>query len=173
MNIQSLETFEEQFRLFDSLDREEGTYLLRDALEEQGEIRRLFRDLRDAWMSRDLETLESLTLEAEEENPEFYEVFITLEMKDMPAWLESLGDGEREAEFREYVTAFLGRYGDDVEFIQFGNEWNWEIDRYFNGDDAEFIRFANLLYAQVMELSPPPESVGAHPGHRTAGAAVA
>jgi hypothetical protein len=82
------------------------------------------------------------------------DLFITLEMKDMPAWLESLDDGEREAEFREYVTAFLGRYGEDVEFIQFGNEWNWEIDRYFNGDDAEFIRFANLLYAQVMELPP-------------------
>ena len=82
------------------------------------------------------------------------DLFITLEMKDMPEWLESLDAADREAEFREYVTAFLGRYGEDLEFIQFGNEWNWEIHEYLHGDDAEFTRFANLLYTEVMELPP-------------------
>jgi hypothetical protein len=56
--------------------------------------------------------------------------------------------------FREYVAAFLRRYGTDVEFIQFGNEWNWEIDEFLNGDDAAFTRFANILYTEVMKLPP-------------------
>jgi len=80
------------------------------------------------------------------------DLFITLEMKNMPAWLEGLTADEREVEFREYVAAFLQRYGADVEFIQFGNEWNWEIDAYLHGDDGEFTNLANLLYSEVMQL---------------------
>jgi hypothetical protein len=35
--------------------------------------------------------------------------FVTLEIKDMPEWLDNLSDGERDAEFREYVEALTTR----------------------------------------------------------------
>ena len=126
MNIQSLETFEEQFRLFDSLNREEGTYLLRDALEEQGEIRRLFRDLRDAWMSRDLETLESLTLEAEEENPEFYEdVFVDRNH----TWTEELLSMLSERQGPIFVAVGAGHLLGDDSVIRMLEKEGYEVSR--------------------------------------------
>jgi hypothetical protein len=80
------------------------------------------------------------------------ELFITLEMKGMPDWLAGLGEAERANAFRAYAAALLSRYGGDIAFIQFGNEWNWEIDAYFDGNDDEFVRFANVLYDEVMKL---------------------
>ena len=104
--------------------------------------------------ARDQFNWEPLDARMDRFRDEGIDLFITLEMKNMPGWLEGLTTDEREAEFREYVEAFLERYGADVEFIQFGNEWNWEIDKYLHGDDAEFTRFANLLYSEVMQLRP-------------------
>lgn len=80
------------------------------------------------------------------------ELFITLEMKGMPDWVAGLSATERANEFQAYAAALLSRYGGDIAFIQFGNEWNWEIATYFDGNDDEFVRFANVLYDEVMKL---------------------
>jgi uncharacterized protein YbaP (TraB family) len=126
MSIQSLETFEEQFRLFDSLNREEGTYLLRDALDEQGEVRRLFRDLRDAWMSRDLETLESLTLEAEGENQDFYEdVFVDRNHN----WTEELLSMLSEQQGPIFVAVAAGHLLGDDSVIRMLEKEGYEVSR--------------------------------------------
>jgi hypothetical protein len=126
MSIQSLETFEEQFRLFDSLNREEGTYLLRDALDEQGEVRRLFRNLRDAWMSRDLETLESLTLEAEGENQDFYEdVFVDRNHE----WTEELLSMLSEQQGPIFVAVGAGHLLGDDSVIRMLEKEGYEVSR--------------------------------------------
>ena len=126
MSIESLETFEGQFQLFDSLNREEGLYLLRDALEEQGEIRRLFRDLREAWMSRDLETLETLMLEAEEENPEFYEdVFVDRNQ----TWTEELVSMLAEQEGPIFMAVGAGHLLGDDSVIRMLESQGYEVSR--------------------------------------------
>jgi hypothetical protein len=126
MSIESLETFEGQFQLFDSLNREEGVYMLRDSLEEQGEIRSLFRDLRDAWMSRDLERLESLILEAEEENPEFYkDVFVDRN----ETWTDELVSMLGEEDGPIFVAVGTGHFLGDDSVIRMLEERGYEVDR--------------------------------------------
>ena len=76
-------------------------------------------------------------------------VFLTLELKGWPEWLEALPPAEREAEFREYVRDLLARVGAGLEWVQFGNEWNWEVDRYAGGDLGTYVRYANILHDEV------------------------
>ena len=126
MSTQSLETFEGQFQLFDSLNREEGAYLLRDALEKRGEIRQLFRNLRDAWISRDLETLESLTLEAQEENPEFYEdVFVDRNRN----WTEELVSMLAKRQGSIFVAVGAGHLLGDDSVIRMLENQGYEVSR--------------------------------------------
>ncbi|MEM0963009.1 MAG: hypothetical protein AAGK21_10810 [Bacteroidota bacterium] len=77
------------------------------------------------------------------------EVLLTLELKGLPDWLDSLSQGEQEAEFREYVRALLDRAGPSLTAIQFGNEWTWELDRYVGGDVDAFVTFATVLAEEV------------------------
>jgi len=82
-------------------------------------------------------------------------VLLTLGGQEWPTWLGSDG-GHREAatlaQFREYVSALLRRYAGKIDRIQFGNEWNWEIDAYMGGDESAYIEYANILYEETMAL---------------------
>ncbi len=80
------------------------------------------------------------------------QVFLTLELKGMPGWLAALSPEEREAEFRQYVRALLERAGSRLAAVQFGNEWNWEVDRYLGGDTDAFVRLAAVLSQEVGRL---------------------
>lgn len=126
MEVESLESFQEQFELFDSLDREEGLYLLRDSLAEQGEIQQLFRDLRDAWMARDLETLESLILEAEDENPDFYrDVFIDRNER----WTEDLVSMLEEESGTVFLAVGAGHLLGDDSVLRMLEDEGYDVTR--------------------------------------------
>lgn len=81
---------------------------------------------------------------------------LTLGGHEWPSWLGSTG-GHTEADtlvqFREYVAALLLRYSGTIDRIQFGNEWNWEIDDYMGGDEAAYVAYANILYDEVYKIS--------------------
>ncbi|MGB3545122.1 hypothetical protein [Rubrivirga sp.] len=80
------------------------------------------------------------------------EVFLTFEIKGLPDWLGALSAGEQEDEFREYVRELLRRVGAVLDWVQFGNEWNTELERFAGGDVETFIRLANVLHDEVQRL---------------------
>ena len=82
------------------------------------------------------------------------EILLILEIKDFPAWTDALSPAELESEFREYAAGLLALIGADLSYIQYGNEWNWEIDSYRSGSDDEFIALANILFDEVQSLPP-------------------
>ncbi len=80
-------------------------------------------------------------------------VLLSIETHNWPDWLKDL-DAEHDdtktlQEFREFVTELLRLYGTKIERIQAGNEWNWEIDEYFNGSEEAYIKYANILSEEV------------------------
>lgn len=80
-------------------------------------------------------------------------VLVTLETHEWPAWLPE-GDPEHDdprtlSEFREYVRDLLESYGSLISRIQFGNEWNWEIDDFFGGSEEAYVAYANILAREV------------------------
>ena len=79
-------------------------------------------------------------------------VFLTLDLRGMPDWLVPLPPDEQEAEFRAYVREMLARVGGGVAAVQFGNEWNVEVERYAGGDVAAYVRWSNVLYDEVQRL---------------------
>lgn len=81
------------------------------------------------------------------------EIFLSLELKEFPDWTHGLSLDELKSEFREYISLLLSLYGENLSYIQYGNEWNWEIDQFRSGDDAEYIALANILYEEVQALS--------------------
>ncbi len=82
-------------------------------------------------------------------------IFLTLELKDRPAWVAALSAEEQEAEHREYVRDLLGRVGGDLEWVQYGNEWNAEVPRFGGGGVEAFVRDANAVYDEVQRLPSP------------------
>ncbi len=83
-------------------------------------------------------------------------VLITLDLKGLPDWWFALADNAtRVSKFSAYCSALLAEYAGQIELIQFGNEWNWEIDTYLPADDADqlYIDMANALYAAVQARS--------------------
>jgi len=79
-------------------------------------------------------------------------VLLSIESHEWPAWLSSTGAHSETAtldQFRYFVRELLRLYGDRIEYIQFGNEWNWEIDTYFAGDENAFIDYTNILGEEV------------------------
>jgi hypothetical protein len=54
--------------------------------------------------------------------------------------------------FAGYVAELLQRYPDQIEKIQFGNEWPAEY--WYVGSAEEFVRFHNLMYQAVQQYSP-------------------
>ncbi len=80
------------------------------------------------------------------------EVFLTLDIKDFPDWMAGFSPSWRQVQFQEYVSILLTNYGNQIDYIQFGNEWNWEVESYLNADFGEFIAFSNILYSEVQSL---------------------
>jgi hypothetical protein len=83
-------------------------------------------------------------------------ILLTLGGQEWPAWLNSSPGRNDEStlyQFREYVAALLLRYAGKIERIQFGNEWNWEIDDYMAGDEEAFIAYANIVHEEAYRLS--------------------
>ncbi|MEM1031179.1 MAG: hypothetical protein AAGN82_12580, partial [Myxococcota bacterium] len=81
------------------------------------------------------------------------DVMLTLELRGWPAWYTALTEKERRSSFRSYVRALLDR--GPVASIQFGNEWTWELERFFPGDVADYIDLTNILYDEVQRRSGP------------------
>jgi hypothetical protein len=76
-----------------------------------------------------------------------------------PDWACDLNRrNERSCVFREsgdfenYITALLLRYPNQIEKIQFGNEW--ASDNWYLGTPEEFVTFHNILYQAVQQFSP-------------------
>lgn len=80
-------------------------------------------------------------------------VLLTLETHAWPGWLPKKGkkrdDPQTLLEFREYVRDLLDIYGSIIFRIQVGNEWNWEIDDFFDGSEQAYIAYANILADEV------------------------
>ena len=79
-------------------------------------------------------------------------VLLSIESHEWPSWLDTSGSHAETAtlnQFRSYVHELLRLYGQKIYYIQFGNEWNWEIDDFFNGDEAAFIAYSNILNEEV------------------------
>lgn len=72
MEIRGLETVSYQLELFDELSREDAVYFLKDALEQSEKLGSFFEELKTAWLESNLSRLESVLLESQQENPEFY-----------------------------------------------------------------------------------------------------
>jgi len=79
-------------------------------------------------------------------------VLLSLETHAWPAWLPEDAehdDPETLEEFREFTRELLRLYGGKIDKIQVGNEWNWEIDRFFNGDEEAYIAYTVILAREV------------------------
>ncbi len=125
MDVRELEDFETQLELFDELNRDDALYMLRDALAEQGEIKDLFRDLRDAWLSRDFATLEEILLESREENPEFFgTVFVDRNRR----WAESLESLMDDEEGTIFLAVGVGHLIGDRSLITMMEERGYEVE---------------------------------------------
>lgn len=83
-----------------------------------------------------------------------YELFCTIDLKSFPPWFAALDSDARLSAFGTFVQELLAGYGDKIHLLQFGNEWNWEIDSYLNGDLDQFIALADLMAAETLLLSP-------------------
>lgn len=82
-------------------------------------------------------------------------VLLTIE-NSWPSWLNSTGNHCEQQTldaFRNYVSELLIRYSDKIDKIQYGNEWDWAIDDFFDGDESAFVRYNNILYEEVQSLS--------------------
>ena len=82
-------------------------------------------------------------------------VLLTLETHNWPDWLPDDPEHDDEIalnEFREFISDLLQRYGLNIARIQFGNEWNWEIDDYFAGSEEAFIKYSNILAEETRTL---------------------
>lgn len=85
-------------------------------------------------------------------------VLLTIETHEWPSWLglddatSTRDETETLAEFREYIADLLALYADKIERIQVGNEYDWEIDTYFNGKEEAYIAYCNILYEEVQKL---------------------
>lgn len=80
-------------------------------------------------------------------------VLLSIESHAWPSWLNSTGshaEAETLDQFRAYVRELLRLQGSRIEYIQFGNEWNWEIDDYLAGDPSAFVAYTNILHAEVL-----------------------
>ena len=80
------------------------------------------------------------------------EVLMTIDTKLIPDWAMELNRESFLYRFRDFIKTMLDEYGSHISIVQFGNEWDWEIDKYLNGDVSLFIEMNNILYDEVMEM---------------------
>jgi len=73
---------------------------------------------------------------------EGYKVFTTIDLKSFPAWFFTLNDTAQQDALRSFVQELLANFKDQISFLQFGNEWNWEVETHFNNDLAQFVALA-------------------------------
>ena len=81
-------------------------------------------------------------------------ILLTLGAHEWPGWLApsaTHGEPETLGRFRHYAADLLARYDGRIDRIQFGNEWNWEIDDYFGCSESAYVAYANVLYEEVMK----------------------
>ncbi len=85
-----------------------------------------------------------------------YEVLLTIQSRG-PAWACSQQNGQScvysdNAYFKNYIDSLLLRYPNQIDKIQFGNEW--QIEYWYVGNANEFIESNNTLYNSVQSHSP-------------------
>jgi len=61
------------------------------------------------------------------------------------------------AQFQNYIEQLLKRYPNQIDKIQFGNEWQTEF--WYIGTEEEFVEASNIVYSAIQELSPETEFV--------------
>jgi hypothetical protein len=81
-------------------------------------------------------------------------VLVTLDLEEFPDWTDSLAQAEKTVEFGEFVSSLLALYGDRIDVLQVGNEWNWETDTYLAGDTSFYIALNNAAYNAVQAAPP-------------------
>jgi hypothetical protein len=54
--------------------------------------------------------------------------------------------------FKQYITSLLSRYSNQIDKLQFGNEWASEY--WYTGSAEEFTLFHNILYDAIQQVSP-------------------
>lgn len=80
------------------------------------------------------------------------DVLMTLDIKNFPTWTEQLTDEEMLEYFDIYTGLLLEEFGEQIAYIQVGNEWDWEIDTYLDGKEALYISMHEILYKNVNDL---------------------
>lgn len=77
-------------------------------------------------------------------------VLITIDMKSLPQWWISLSVSDKIIEFKKFCNKLLTLYSGQIAYIQFGNEWNWEVESFLpEPKDQLFIDMTNVLYQEV------------------------
>jgi len=80
------------------------------------------------------------------------DVLMTIDTKSIPEWARELDRKTFITSYRDFIKTMLNEYGQHISYIQFGNEWDWEIDKYLDGDTSLFIEMNNILYDEVMTM---------------------
>jgi len=90
-----------------------------------------------------------------------YEVLLTIQSRG-PSWACGLQNANScvfidNLFFKNYIDSLLSRYSNQIDKIQFGNEW--QTNFWYIGSAEEFIASHNVLYNSVQEYSPTTEVV--------------
>jgi hypothetical protein len=90
-----------------------------------------------------------------------YEILLTIQ-SDGPNWACGLQNPQScvfndNNDFKNYIDSLLLRYPNQIDKIQFGNEW--QSDFWYVGNAQEFVEANNVLYNSVQTNSPTTEVV--------------
>ena len=85
-----------------------------------------------------------------------YKILLTIQSRG-PAWVCGAQNGQScvfsdNADFRNYLDSLLTRYPNQIDKIQFGNEW--QTNFWYVGNASEFIASHNTLYDAVQMHAP-------------------
>lgn len=81
------------------------------------------------------------------------EVLITIDIKALPDWSLELDEDMFLERFQQFIHKLVHEYGEQIHILQFGNEYDWEIDKYLNGDTELFVKMNNIIYEEVEAFS--------------------
>ena len=90
-------------------------------------------------------------------NDNGYEIMLTIQSNG-PAWAcSSVQNGQScvfndNSFFQIYIDSLLKRYPNEIDKIQFGNEW--QSDYWYAGNANDFIQANNIVYNAVQNYSP-------------------